>query len=383
MPWAIGIAVALVLVVGALLIHRASSRVNRVALADDPKPVSVVAAKPASYRSSHSYVGTIRPWVETKIGPQFESAYVDTVLVRPGAVVKKGDVLATLDCRNANATAQAVEMEARALDARQKAVADEASRLSGLLDGGFVSPNEAEQKTAQSSAVEAQLLAQKAKLLGSSLEVGDCILRAPFDGEIATRAMDPGGFVRPGVSILTLVDRRTVRVTADAPEIDFGDVAPGVAVAVHVVSTKQDLTAHVSRRAPAADPSTRTVHFELDVPDEGRTLPVDTTAELSIDVGEPVPATEIPLYAATIRGAKATLFVADGGVAHRRVVEIVGERAGSLFVEPSLAAGSQVVTEGRALLSDGDKVAVAEETAPTPTKPANEVSKADRKAHAP
>jgi hypothetical protein len=33
-----------------------------------------------------------------------------------------------------------------------------------------------------------------------------------------------------------------------------------------------------------------------------------------------------------------------------------GEKGGSLFVDPALRPGSRVVTEGRALLKDGDRV---------------------------
>ena len=40
----------------------------------------------------------------------------------------------------------------------------------------------------------------------------------------------------------------------------------------------------LARRSPAADPATRTVHFELDVADPDRRIPVHTTAELVIEV---------------------------------------------------------------------------------------------------
>src|SRR5262249_32654004 len=154
-----------------------------------------------------------------------------------------------------------------------------------LLDGGFVSPNEAEQKRAQSSATQAQLLAEKAKLVGRSLEVNDCVLRAPFDGEIATRTIDPGAFVRPGTSIVSVVDRSTVRMTAEAPEVDFGVVARGTKVKIHAYATNADVTGTITRRAPSADPTTRTVHFEIDIADPTRQIPVGTTGEVRIDVG--------------------------------------------------------------------------------------------------
>ena len=362
-PIVIVAATAALLVAGGLMVVRAEAQTNKVALSDAAKPVSVIEATATTFRPSRSYVGTLEPWVEAKIGPQLVSAYVDTVLVRPGAVVKKGEVLATLDCRNAGATNQAVAMEARAIEAQQEAATHEASRIQGLLDGGFVSPNEVEQKTAQSSAQQAELLATKAKLLGASLEVSDCVLRAPFDAEVAARTIDPGAFVRPGVSIVSLVDRSTVRVVGDAPEVDFDVVAPGTPVAIHLVSGNRDLTATISRRAPAADLATRTVHFEIDVADPKRELPVGTTAELRIGVGKPEPAVEIPLFCATVRGDKASVFVVENGVAHKRSYLVKGETQGNLYLDPQLKPGSKVVSEGRALLSDGDRVKAAPDPA--------------------
>ena len=108
------------------------------------------------------------------------------MLVRPGAAVTRHEVLATLDCRSASASSQAVAAEARAIDAQHQAALHESARLDSLLDGGFVSPNEAEQKQALSTSEEAKLASQRAMLTSTSLAVDDCVLRSPFDGEVAT-----------------------------------------------------------------------------------------------------------------------------------------------------------------------------------------------------
>ncbi len=368
-PLGIGAGVIAVLAIGGLLIAHAESKTNKVALSSEAKPVTIVEAKASPYHATRTYVGRLDPWIAANVGPQFVSAYVDTVLVRPGAVVKKGQVLATLDCRNASATAQAIEMQARALDEQQKALSHESSRVTGLLDGGFVSPNEAEQKRAQSSAKMAELLAEKAKLLGTSLEVNDCILRAPFDGDVATRSIDPGAFVRPGMPIVSVVDRGTVRMTADVPENDFDVVTPDKKVRIFAYATGKEITGAITRRAPAADPSTRTVHIEIDIPDPTHEIPVGTTGEVRVDVGDPIPATELPLSAATMRDTKATVFVVDGDTAHAKTFLSLGEANGLLYAKPAdVAPGTHVVTEGRGLLKDGDRVtAKLEDTAvPTP-----------------
>ena len=369
-PIVIGAAVTAVLLLGGFMMWRADAKTNKVALASSAKPVTVITAKTTTFRPSRTYIGTLEPCVQASVGPQLVSAYVDTVLVRPGAVVRRGEIVATLDCRNASAAQQAVASQARAIDARQKAMASEAARTVGLLDGGFVSPNEAEQKTAQSASQLAELEATKAKLASSVLEVSDCILRSPFDGEVSRRVIDPGAFVRPGTTIITVVDRATVRLTADAPEIDFDVVAPATKVTLHVFATNKDLPAVIARRAPAADLTTRTVHFEIDVPDPNRQIPVGTTGEVRIDVGEPVPAIEVPIYAATLRGPKATVFVIEGDVAHAKTIPVKGEAGGRLYLDPSLGANAQVVTEGRALLEEGDKVTVKQtEAEPPPAAP--------------
>jgi RND family efflux transporter MFP subunit len=364
-PIAIAAGTAVVVGIGLLMVARASSHVNMVALTGAPKSVTVVEAKAAQYRPARRYVGTIQPWVEAKIGPQLISGYVDTVLVRPGDAVKRGQVIATLDCRNASASSKAVAMQARAIQASQEAIAHEAARVAELKEGGFASPNEIERHAADSASKEAELMETQAKMQRATLEVNDCVLRAPFAGEIAVRAADPGAFAHPGVAVATLVDRATVRIVAEVPEADFDVVAPETPVQVVALATNRALRGTIARRSPAADVSTRTVHVEIDVPDPKRTLPVGTTAEIAMDVGEPVAATEIPLVAASVRGGKATVFVVDHDVAKKGVYQLKGERGGSLFVDSALQPGSHVVTEGRALLKDGDRVEALLETAAT------------------
>jgi membrane fusion protein (multidrug efflux system) len=347
------VGVVVVLVFGGWLYHRAASGQNKIALAAAPKRVAVIAAVSAAYRPSRRYVGTVEPWVEAKVGPQLVAAYVDTVLVRPGMQVKRGDVIATLDCRNADAISRAVSSQARAVAAQQVASASEAARMASL-DPKFVAQNDVDQKNADAASKQAQVQSLQAQAAGSSLQVNDCVLRAPFDGEVAARSVDPGAFVRPGSSIATIIDRHTVRVVADVPEEDFAAVTPGTPVRLHMLATNTDVDAKISRLAPSADAGTRTAHIEIDVTNEQ--IPVWTTAEISLDVGTPVPATMIPITSALVRGSKVNVFVVKGDVAKAFVGKLLGERAGQLYVDPSLAAGTMVVTEGRGQLDDGDAV---------------------------
>jgi multidrug efflux pump subunit AcrA (membrane-fusion protein) len=128
-------------------------------------------------------------------------------------------------------------------------------------------------------------------------------------------------------------------------------------VQIDILATGSHVTAPISRRAPRVDPKTRTIHFEVDVADPGRLFPVGATAIVHVAVGKPVPATEVPMYAATQDEGKAKLFVVTNDVAHAKTLPVTGEVGGAVyFALATLPSGSMVVTEGRALLSDGDKV---------------------------
>jgi multidrug efflux pump subunit AcrA (membrane-fusion protein) len=106
----VGVLVLLLGVVGLYL--RAVARTNHEALADSAKPVSVARAEAGSFRPVRTYVGTITAWNTARVGPQYVSAYVSTVLFRPGATVRRGEVLATLDCRNASAASREIAAKA-------------------------------------------------------------------------------------------------------------------------------------------------------------------------------------------------------------------------------------------------------------------------------
>lgn len=343
---------------GEALYVRATSTPLVAALADLPAEVTCVTAEQAVYRPTTRYVGTIEPWLSASVGPQLTSAYVTDVRVRPGASVTRGEVLATLDCRESRASAQAMRQEARAIAAQERALARQAERTSALLAGGFVAENDVDLRTASSEHEHLHREATEAAASRSSLFVGDCTLRAPFDGEIDVRSRDPGAFVAPGEVVVGVVDRTRVRIVADVPETALGDVAPGREVDVRVLATGAMIHATITRRAPAADPIARTIRIEIDVPNADRAIPVRTTAEILVPASEGEDAISLPLRAARVVGARARVWVVDGDVAHPRTLRVVGEQGDALYVAPQITPGTSIVLEGREALGDGTHVHV-------------------------
>jgi RND family efflux transporter MFP subunit len=343
---------------GQMLYHHATSQPLVDPLADLPAEVTCVSAEAASYRPTARYVGTIEPWLEASIGPQLTSAYVTDVRVRPGAVVARGDILATLDCRESRATASVSREEALAVAAQEQALTRQAERTRALLDAGFVALNQVDQQTASSEERRAQRVAREAEASRSSLFVSDCTLRAPFDGEVDVRSADPGAFVGPGSVVVGVVDRSMVRIVADIPETALDEVAPGRPLDVHILATDATVHATVTRRAPAADPVSRTIRIEIDLPNDDHSMPVRTTAEILVTASEGISSISLPLTAAIVVGARARVWVIEDEVAHPRTLRVIGEEGDHVFVQPQIAAGTTVVVEGREALDDGTRVHV-------------------------
>ena len=297
--------------------------------------------------------GTIQPWVEAKIGPQLVSAYVDTVLVRPGAVVKRGEVLATLDCRNASAQPRRSRCKRarsrpsrRRSRTRRRASQSSWTAASSRRTRPSRRPRRARARPRAPGDAGEAAAARRSRSTTASL-------RAPFDGEVATRTADPGRVRAPGHRSGDA--RRShdgARRRPTCPRRTSTSSRPATPVHIVALATNRELAGTIARRAPAADPSTRTVHFEIDVPDPDRTLPVGTTAELAIDVGRagrrrPRSRSSRP----SVRGRRRRVFVVEGDVAQASASFVLraSAAAASSSIRRSRPA-AQVVTEGRALL---------------------------------
>ncbi|MFN3929599.1 MAG: HlyD family secretion protein, partial [Thermoflexus sp.] len=120
--------------------------------------------------------------------------------------------------------AQAVEAEGRYRTA-EAALEVAQARLVALQAGATDEQREAAR--ARLRQAEAALEALKARR-------GRYSLRAPQDGMVAMRAVEPGELVAPGTRVMQLADLRTLTLTVYIPANALGRVRPGMKVPVTV-----------------------------------------------------------------------------------------------------------------------------------------------------
>lgn len=132
---------------------------------------------------------------------------------------------------------------------------------------------------AQSAAVRKQLLQQQSEIASAAADEQrsrallaeaqadrqDLIVRAPFDGTVATRAAEPGEVVQAGTAIVTLLDLSKVYLRGFVPEGQIGKIKVGQAARVFLDSNpNKPVDAYVSRIDPQATFTPENTYFRDD-----------------------------------------------------------------------------------------------------------------------
>lgn len=331
--------------------------------AGEPPPVTVrtVAAKPQDWPVRLRTVGSVVPPASVEVRPQM-TATVQAVHVKDGDIVRAGQLLFTLDGRpgsaqTAQAQAQIVRDRATLADLqRQQRRAEE------LLAQQFVSQGAVDTARAQVQAQAAVVAAGEAALQGAQLTLGYARIAAPMAGRVGIVAVSPGAVVQAGLTpLLTLVQIDPIDVAFGVPQRLLAEVlaaqrAGNVAVTAEVPGSAP-LTGrlHVVDNAVGAGSGTVTVKARFANADQ--LLWPGAFAQVSLTL-RTLPGVLVVPQAAIVQGQReSALFIVKDGKAQRKPITVL-DSADEQAVVSGIAAGDQVVVEGRVNVRDGAPVAL-------------------------
>jgi membrane fusion protein, multidrug efflux system len=189
---------------------------------------------------------------------------------------------------------------------------------------------------------------------------GRAIIRAPFDGIVATRLHNPGDLVQAAATdpVLRVVDPRRLEVTASVPRADSPRVLPGATARAPSPADGQPVRLTVAPQgvsSPAGDGGVTVRLLFVDA----AAIPVDSRVDLEIDAEERADVVFVPPEAVVRAGGETVVMVANGSAAERRAVTTGIAEENRVEIRTGLRAGELVITRGQLGLVNGQAISVS------------------------
>ena len=245
-----------------------------------------------------------------------------------GKSVRKGDVLARLDDKEALATLN----DLRALEEFQRREFD---RQSQLLARGVATSQAYQRAESDLARIQAQIAAQAQRLEYFKLV-------SPMDGTVLKEDGEVGDMVDPGTILYRIGLEKPLWVVADVNEEDIPRVKAGQKALLRTDAfINQVLPGVVKQITPAGDPVSKTFRVRIGLPDD-TPLRVGMSVEANIVSREKQDVLLVPANAVvnnsllTVENNRARLRKVETGIRGTGMVEIVGGASeGELVAAPA------------------------------------------------
>ena len=312
-----------------------------------PERETIVSVKTINVSSnSHvvgkNYMGT----VEEEDGANVSFGVIGNVvrvMVEEGQFVGKGQAMAEVDGQNVR---NAHEISAATLNQAEDAY----RRLKNLYDKGTLPEIKmVEMETALAKAKAAEAISRKS--------VDEIVLKAPFDGYVASSSVHVGANVVPGVTGFKLVKIDRVKVSLSVPEKEIGKVNIGQKVTFSVSALGDSVfSGKIVNRGVTASIISHSYSVKVAVNNRKQKLLPGMVCKVRLENTEGDYNIVVPQQTIQISGQDKFVWVVKDGKAHRQPVttgDIIHE---GVVIESGLTSGDIVIIEGQNKVCEGMSV---------------------------
>jgi len=318
-------------------------------------PPSAAAERPVAVESRPLAEVSIHPEreVSAQVLPRDESriaaeitARIESIAVQVGARVARGAVLARLDCRDHELTAERARAALAAARARAALAEQQLARARELGARGFYSAEALSVRTTELEVLRAEVEQARLHVTASERTLEKCTVRAPYAGVVRERLGQTGELAAPGTPLVLLAATDSVEVSAAVPVALA--VSLGGASSIRFEGDGGTRPLRLLRISPAIEPRTRTVEARFAFAG----APAAPGAVGRVLWRDPQP--HLPAELLVRREGRLGVFLDEDGIARFRPLAQAQE--GRAAPAGALAAQARIVVSGQAALVDGQRL---------------------------
>ncbi|WP_455375187.1 efflux RND transporter periplasmic adaptor subunit [Kaarinaea lacus] len=281
------------------------------------------------------------------------------VYVEEGDSVKKGELMARLDDREARSNLK--RAEAALNNAEEDVALAERSlkRLRQAFSKGAVAGQLVEEAEVELRSAKARLSVAEEEVRTSKLSLENPRIVAPFAGTITARYVEVGQWVVPSETLFTLVDQsqREIEVRVDAA--DSGGIAVGQTVTLSSDAFPGlEWSESVTRLAAATSNvgNANTVSVYISLGSKAPSLRFGQQVDAEIRTSWNPSALKVPYGAIITRGGKSYVAVVDNNVITLVEVETGIEDFTHVEIRQGVHVGQYIILANGADIEEGDRV---------------------------
>ncbi|MDY0980650.1 MULTISPECIES: efflux RND transporter periplasmic adaptor subunit [Stenotrophomonas] len=325
------------------------------AAASSALPVSLATVQQQTMARTVLVSGPVSAYEEMQLGVEISGQRVTALPVDVGQWVKQGQVLLQLDHRTLDSELAQADASLKQAQAAQDLARMNYERSAKLAAQQLISESSLDELRANRINAEAQTATARAARDAAKLRRDFADLRAPADGLISKRLVQPGQVVSGGTELLRLIRDGRLEWRAELPEDQLTGVAVGNTVELPYAGAV--VTGRIRAVTPGVDAQTRTGTLYADLPEPG-TLKPGVYVEGRIVTGEG-PVLTLPTAAIVQRDGHSYVFTVNDKQQAARLRVRTGQAVqGRTAILEGVKAGDRVVVDGAGFLGEGDRVRV-------------------------
>ena len=293
---------------------------------------------------------------------------VQEVRVNVGDKVSKGDVLAVLDKRTYELNVKAAEAALGRSRVKMKDSGSDLDRLERIakMDPGAVSEARLDNAKAKYQSAKQDVEFSNSQLNLAKRDLEKTVLRAPFDGHIAERLVEPFYEVARGQRLFDIYMEGAMEAAVSIPESEIRGIYLGLPGEIRFPTIPgevyQGIVTEISKVAGTANAFPVKVTIEGDTEKIRPGMTAEVTIMLAGEAAEASYLIPVIAVAAGESAGKGYVFVFDPETSTVRKTAVDGGdiRDNDVVVKKGVKAGDIIAVAGVSFLEDGQKVKLME-----------------------